>query len=566
MQKFEKSKNICDENNYVNKLPITLSTKDLNKNNLIDFKQKKQTNESNYNNVNDLHRLKFLTVHKCKHWNTNDDRLIGGKLFIEKNGITFKSSSFKIKLDYYKIVDIVKIKNYLNTYRNVLSINLKENDENDESSNKSYIFYNFRISKDIIRNLIILFKENTTLPNYEVKCKQSKLKRVMESIKYISKIVYQSSSAREEDSSINIKESTIIIGENKKNEDNNKGNNEIESNFMNQAKILIENDSIDLKQIDFIKIKLEPNVNSNNRNSMRLVKKMSSLNTKPYVTSIKEESQSDLQEDKINNQFSSINSISETEKTCKSSIIDGNERIKFKKNPNRAPSVFKKIFQSQPMVKLRSFSLNDNNFKTKINESKYLSKLISFDIDILRNEEQDLENSRKLSNSEAHLNQLNSIDEMPENNENFVIKRKRSTSLMVERDFNTSSEKIMVYSNSKQKHQSNRDSGFDSTDMGLDLNNEDVLIEEQFNNNEDKKNINEEIQMTNINSTISDENKSRFKLILQLFSYFYFKMGDPFILLAPFGLLLFAILILSGLSNLSTLCFIDERLNSFLQN
>ena len=160
-----------------------------------------------------------MTIHKCKYWNKTNDRLLKGKLFIKQNGLVFKSASFKLELDYENIVDIIKIRNYLNTSKNVLSIETKENNENEGfKSIKSHVFFKFSISKDIIRNTILLFKENKSVESNEIKTKHSKLKRFSKSIKNISIILNQSSSgtdysAKSQDSStpINTKETEKIV-------------------------------------------------------------------------------------------------------------------------------------------------------------------------------------------------------------------------------------------------------------------------------------------------------------------------------------------------------------------
>ena len=594
MEKAKFNDEFLNEKNFVDDPPkITLSSPNLTNNHPKNIQSTKRhthstnnLNEKSYKNVNDLHRLKFLTVHKCKYWNKTNDRLLKGKLYIKKNGLVFKSSSFILELDYENIIDIIKIRNYLNTSKNVLSIETRENNENEDlKSIKSHVFFKFSISKDIIRNTILLFKENNSNENNEIKAKNSKLKRFSKSIKHISIILNQSSlgtdySTKSQDSStlINTKETAkIVLARLEHSEHFNCSKDLEEKNdkyITNQPKGLDENDCL---KTSYIEKEIEPNANLINRKSMRLVKKMSSLNSKADIPTIVEETQSNLQkEDEIiyNRSASIVPLSSETNTAFDYQTDKENERYKFKKNPKRG-SVIRKIFQSEPIVKLRSYSLNDNNFRSKINESKFLLKLISLNENVLNVNEKDFKESRTFSNSETQLNEFKPAKKEPELH-NLTINRKRSTSLTFDGELIKTSSQLVEFTS--QKHSSNRDSGFTNGDTQLDEN-DDVFIGEEIKNDNKNEPVCDGIQIIQIQSSnksvtasivpLNNQYKAKFEFfasILKLFFYFYNRMGDPYIVLAPFSLFSFTLIILSGLSNLSTLFFIDEKLTNLIPN
>ena len=97
----------------------------------------------------------FMAIYRCYNWDSRD-RIRKGKMFLTRSELFFKCSGMpfvKVRIRYSEIMSIAKLKNYKNGMDQVLSI--KRND------NKSFIFYKFRLPKNIIKNMIETLKNES---------------------------------------------------------------------------------------------------------------------------------------------------------------------------------------------------------------------------------------------------------------------------------------------------------------------------------------------------------------------------------------------------------------------
>jgi hypothetical protein len=95
--------------------------------NKLNLSQKNSNDEVFINSNTASSSINSMVLSRCKYW-TSSDKRIPGKMFVTKKQLVFKSfevNELEIRFDYDCIVDVVKIDNYLNRLKNVLSLHYK---------------------------------------------------------------------------------------------------------------------------------------------------------------------------------------------------------------------------------------------------------------------------------------------------------------------------------------------------------------------------------------------------------------------------------------------------------